>query len=152
MDCQSCQRIPASLEGGCPPRMADGRAFTDYRTRCLQDQYVQTQSKAPSSYDYRQFLIQNAASLMDKERMALFSANGCQPCYPTTQTGTMLPEQSVQECDSRSCTFQAGAADGLGTGRRAGPARPAPGNPAGSTFYPVQGRPVSDEDQWGQLL
>ena len=40
----------------CPPRMDDGRHFTDYRPNCFVNNLIQTQNRVTDSYYYRQFL------------------------------------------------------------------------------------------------
>lgn len=73
MSCQSCDAKTTMLNkvenevsnNTCPVWMADGRSFGDivYQSRCDQ-QYKSTQNMFNSSFDYRQYLIQNAEQLM----------------------------------------------------------------------------------------
>ena len=43
----------------CPPRMSDGRHFTDYRPNCMVNNLVQTQNNVPDTYQYRLFLTES---------------------------------------------------------------------------------------------
>jgi hypothetical protein len=79
MSCQTCNanggdnnatmmwnRVENEMtDNTCPVWMADGRSFGDivYQPRCDQ-QYKSTLNKFNSSFDYRQYLIQNAEQLM----------------------------------------------------------------------------------------
>jgi hypothetical protein len=101
----------------CPPRMADGRNFTDYRPRCLSTITQELAGQPMNSYEYRQFLINNAGSLMSKMREDTYNKNSCGPCVEPFQTGTMLPEQSQVQCDANTCRILPGDPAGLGQGR-----------------------------------
>ena len=65
--CTSCDATKSSQGSStCPLWMADGRSFGDvvYTSRCEQQYKLQYEKKFTSSFDYRQFLIQNAEDLM----------------------------------------------------------------------------------------
>lgn len=98
----------------CPARMSDGRAFTDYRPRCAVN--YEALPEPLSSFDYRQYLIHHADKIMDQTRFETFSRNHCSPCLQ--DPGTMLPEQHVQVCDGRKCSFPVNDPNGLGVGRK----------------------------------
>ena len=53
----------------CPPRMDDGRHFTDYRPNCFVNNLIQTQNRITDSYYYRQFLQENASKLIELNRL-----------------------------------------------------------------------------------
>ena len=46
----------------CPPRMSDGRHFTDFRPNCTINNMLRVQNKVANSYEYRMFLTRNADS------------------------------------------------------------------------------------------
>lgn len=98
--------------------MADGRLFTDYRPRC--DINYISGDKQMNSYDYRQYLIRNAGSVMTSQRSSAYSTAVCGPCMPPYDKGTMLPEQYVMECDGQSCSVTLKDPRGLGLGRNYG--------------------------------
>lgn len=104
----------------CPWRMADnGRNFTDYTSqRCKTADFMS--KNGLSSYDHRQYLIRNADSLMSKQREDTYTRNMCGPCVEPYGQGTMLPEQSIVECNTTSCKVITNDPNGLGQGRKYG--------------------------------
>ena len=114
-DCGPCQRESNNKKWDCPPRMADGRLFTDYRPRC--DIQLERKVAMSSSYDFRQFLMKHAIGVMSEERGMTFQRAYCGPCMQPYDQGTMLPEQDAVVCDKVACVRVPGTAGGLGTGR-----------------------------------
>jgi len=114
--CTECSRSSDNKFANCPPRMADGRNFTDYRPRCFQ-QYV-IDNKLMDSFEQRLYLIQNAEDLMKKNAAYAYEQNRCGPCEEPFDIGTMLPERVQQVCDAKSCTFDVQDPYGLGLGRK----------------------------------
>lgn len=105
----------------CPPRMSDGRHFTDYKPRCGVDAST-LNGQTMNSYELRQYMITNAENLMQKNRDAAVGANKCGPCVEPWNQGTMLPEQSVVKCTTSTCTRATNDPYGLGQGRDYGSA------------------------------
>jgi hypothetical protein len=119
--CSSCSATnPAPM---CPSRMSDGRAFTDYRPRCLVNaelmQMVSQSKMVQSSYESRMFLQHNADEVMNKERAkAVERMIPCAPCKrPFTDPGTMLGERYVVRCDNVTCSRTEVNPAGVGDGR-----------------------------------
>ena len=76
----------------CPPRMDDGRHFTDYRPNCLVNNLVQTQNDIKDSYHYRMFLTENADKLMELNRLYAVKRNYCSTCdAPKVSYSDMRP-------------------------------------------------------------
>lgn len=105
----------------CPPRMADGRHFTDYRPSNSINDLIRADNNISNSLHYRVFLQQNANSLMDRQRQLACMLNCCGPC-PITESskepfGTMLPEQYMFVTDGRTTKYVLNDVNGLGTGR-----------------------------------
>ena len=95
----------------CPPRMSDGRHYTDYSPRCVTNFFALP--KPLSSHDYRMYLTNNAEKLMEQNRASATKLNSCnKQC-----TNTTLPEQTHQVCDGRTCSFPLNEPSGLGLGR-----------------------------------
>ncbi len=131
--CESCTKPTDNKKFNCPPRMSDGRHFTDYRSRCALNtsaafSIVESDKKGniktgkgivktpPSnSFDLRQYLIQNGEKIMDMNRERAFQRNMCGPC--TLNPSTMLPEQTQIQCDQNSCKVTLNDPTGLGQGR-----------------------------------
>ena len=118
--CGSCNKTSENKFFNCPPKMSDGRHFTDYRPRCAVN-FPQEFKDAPvNSYEYRQYLIKNAESLMSQNRQQAFRENACGPCVEPFHQGTMLPEQGMVECNGSTCRYVVNDPNGLGVGRKYG--------------------------------
>lgn len=108
----------------CPSKMSDGRAFTDYRPRCLVNadllDNVSKNNMILSSYESRMYLQQNADKVMEDERnKSIERLAPCAPCKrPNTDSGTMHPERYIVRCDATSCTRTEVNPTGLGDGRK----------------------------------
>ena len=87
-------------------RMADGRAFTDYRSKCQKLTNM-------TSYDERMFLMNNAKAIIESTTSKFVSSKCASEPKPTT----MLPEEVKQVCDKNSCKFVVNDKNGLGLGR-----------------------------------
>lgn len=106
----------------CPTRMSDGRAFTDYRPKCMTSagymDNLRDNKMVASSYESRIYLQRNAETLMDKYRKDAVDKLLCGNCpRPLSDIGTMQPEQYVVRCDSVSCQRKEVNPQGLGDGR-----------------------------------
>lgn len=132
-DCTSCSKPTDNQEFNCPPKMADGRHFTDYRPRCTfnsRSNYMVADPKSVNgfktpplnSYDLRQYMIENSEALMEMNREIAFQRNMCGPCTDrpsgSVYQGTMLPEQTMVTCDKNACSISLNDARGLGVGRQ----------------------------------
>ena len=118
--CGPCGRASENKHWDCPPRMADGRMFTDYRPRCDRDLQYMGDPLATNSYAYRQFLIHNADGVLAQQRQQAFAGAFCGPCVQPYDRGTMLPEADRFVCNASTCDRVAGAPGGLGSGREYG--------------------------------
>lgn len=111
-----CSRASNNKTNTCPPRMSDGRHYTDYRPRCMTN-LMYPDNKPMNSYEYRQYLIHNAENLMKTNMESAYNMNVCGPCVEPFDQGTMLPEQNMVTCDASTCSSKMVNKDGLGTGR-----------------------------------
>lgn len=75
----NCDKVSNNKYFNCPARMDDGRTFTDYRPSCFLENELQFSNKIPNSYEYRQFLIHNSVSIMNKNKDNNIKYNGCTP-------------------------------------------------------------------------
>jgi hypothetical protein len=94
----------------CPAKMSDGRHFTDYRPRCI----TNSQNMSVGSYEFRQYMINNAEKLLEEKRNTM---RQCGPCVDPFNIGTMLPEESYVKCDKNTCIVVGNDPSGLGQGR-----------------------------------
>jgi hypothetical protein len=77
----------------CPPRMSDGRHFTDYRPRCLVNGMIRSQNNINNNFDYRMFLTNNGVKMIQNFRYEAVKNNKCDACdnksaayiYPITK-------------------------------------------------------------------
>jgi len=93
-----------------PARMADGRTFTDYRANCIMNNEL---SANKNSFDYRYYLIQNGGSIEKTLQNKLEEAVKCNDC----NAKTVLPVQTVQNCNRGSCSIKEVNPKGLGLDR-----------------------------------
>lgn len=76
----SCKKVSNNKYFNCPPRMADGRHFTDYRPRCKVTNELLKDSGSKGSHNLRMYLTRNTNTLLKKIRKNNSSKNGCGPC------------------------------------------------------------------------
>ena len=76
----TCHKTTNNKYFQCPPRMSDGRHFTDYRSNVYVNDLIRYTNKTGSNYEYRQFLIHNADSLMKMNNEYMDYMNGCKEC------------------------------------------------------------------------
>ena len=114
--CSECTRPSENKRYDCPPRMSDGRHFTDYRPRCLTNDSFQS-DQPMTSFEYRNYLTQNASTLIEDARKTAYKQNMCGPCVEPYDQGTMVPEQTVTVCDAHVCKFIKNDEAGIGMGR-----------------------------------
>lgn len=111
----SCMRATNNRFFDCPPLMADGRAFTDYRPKGVQaiEDIVPLHK---GSYDILQHFESRGVELIDEQRAKTFDKNVCAPCVDT-----VLRERDEQRCSANACSAEVSQHDdpvhGLGQGR-----------------------------------
>lgn len=113
----NCYRTSNNKFFTAPPRMADGRHFTEYRENTYVNQLLGKDADMQNSYEYRQFLINNAEKIMDLNNKQAYLLNGVSECEKPFGQGTMLPEKQKQVCNLRSCNVVENDVHGLGLGR-----------------------------------
>ena len=112
-DKSTTQTVPTSYYEACPPRMSDGRNFTQYTPTC------QSMPANMSSNQLRAYLVSNAEQLIAYNR-DIASRQGCtMSCFDLSNSGTALPEVEYMWCDKRKCHTVPGYNMGLGMGRKA---------------------------------
>ena len=75
----------------CPPLMNDGRFITNYMESRVFEQYIRNINKLDSAQDYKNFLQNNAESIMEKERTFAESNNKCTLNEACPAIGTYSP-------------------------------------------------------------
>ena len=112
-----CHKTSNNKHFSCPPRMDDGRHFTDYRPNCHTNNLLRSNNQVHNSFQYRMYLTHNADKLMDLNRSYACQKNCCGPCQKPYDVGTMLPEETVVTCNERECKVSSRNPNGLGQGR-----------------------------------
>jgi hypothetical protein len=93
-----------------PARMADGRIFTDYRPNCVMNSSI---SQGKNSFEYRYHLVHNGVQI-DKDAMKKLEQDvKCTSC----DAQTLLPVQTIQNCNNGVCNIKMNDPNGLGLGR-----------------------------------
>jgi hypothetical protein len=112
-----CYKTSNNKHFGCPPRMDDARHFTDYRPSCHINNIIRTGNNVLNSFQYRNFLINNADELMNLNRDYACQKNCCGPCKEPYHSINTLPEVNRVKCNSQNCELLAYDPNGLGQGR-----------------------------------
>lgn len=76
----NCNKTSNNKYFDCPARMDDGRTFTDYRSSSHVDDMIRYSNNIMGSYEYRQFLINNATNIMDINNQYTSNKVGCKSC------------------------------------------------------------------------
>lgn len=102
----------------CPPRMSDGRAFTDYRPRCAS--MATSLAATYGNEQARSWMTTSAEHLIANARQLSLHKNSCNRCDTATMmNGDVVPESAVQICTAESCGVATSRVPGgLGLGRR----------------------------------
>tara|TARA_B100000780_G_scaffold187608_1_gene131830 strand:- start:1128 stop:1592 length:465 start_codon:yes stop_codon:yes gene_type:complete len=117
-NCTDCERQPTKITGVCPVfNMSDGRHFTNYSSRCMQNDSLSKTGKVMNTYEYRMYLQKNAESLMKNQSEVALNQNMCSPCYDLDEPGTMLPATNSFQCNGNTCSLNSGDPNGIGTDR-----------------------------------
>jgi hypothetical protein len=99
---KTCNKTSNNKYFDSPARMDDGRAFTDYRSSNSVDDMIRFSNNIGSSYEYRQFLINNATNIMNinnKYTVDKVGSNSCNsnpvPFYNQCNINTSVSNCSV---------------------------------------------------------
>lgn len=89
-----------------PAIMNDGRQFTDYRSNC----FMNAPEKKMSTFEYRQFLKNNAVKIMNNKEKIQGYVSECKSCsdYSIVEPSLYLT------CDASNCTSNIMNNDGIG--------------------------------------
>jgi hypothetical protein len=75
-----CYKSSNNQYNNSPPRMNDGRHFTDYRSNCLINNLINKNNNHMRSHDLKNFLINNANKLREINRTYVSQKNGVNNC------------------------------------------------------------------------
>lgn len=86
----TCLKTSNNKYFDCPALMSDGRTFTDYRPSNYVNDLIKTTNRVYDSYEYRQFLINNADKIIEENDKYNYSKNSCDKCqYNTINNSTI---------------------------------------------------------------
>ena len=68
----------------CPARMSDGRSFTDYRSATYTDDMIRYSNNLMTSFEFRQFLTNNADKIMEINNKKMDERMSCTDCNAPT--------------------------------------------------------------------
>lgn len=103
-------KVTDNVELDFPARMSDGRMFTDYRQNCLLNNML---AKGKGSWEYRNYLTENADKLMADFVKAQEDITECTKCTDNT----VLPVKTIINCTPEGCNYMLNDPNGLGQGR-----------------------------------
>ena len=107
----SCRTTSDNFYSCCPAKMSDGRMFTDYRQNCLFNNGL---SKGMGSWEYRNYLTENADSLRNQFIQSQEAITACTKC----SDNTVLPVKTIINCTPEGCNYMLNDPNGLGQGRK----------------------------------
>tara|TARA_B110000908_G_C10261749_1_gene459823 strand:+ start:2623 stop:2952 length:330 start_codon:yes stop_codon:yes gene_type:complete len=82
----------------CPALMSDGRGFTDYRPINHINNLLISNNDIENNYAYREFLTQNAQSLIDINRGIAIKNNICDQCPGIYKEESNSNDTTTSEC------------------------------------------------------
>ena len=119
-----CYRTSDNKYNDAPPRMSDGRHFTDYRPSCDVNNMIIRDNNIVNSFDGRLFLQRNADEIMNINKKDACMKNCSRECEGDVKTdlvegfqSTMLPERFKQVCNESTCEVVENDPNGIGLGR-----------------------------------
>ena len=71
-----CYKTSNNIYNNLPPRMSDGRHFTDYRSNCLVNNLLSSNNQSLTSEEFKNFMIDNANKLREINRTYIHQKNG----------------------------------------------------------------------------
>lgn len=84
-----------------PPLMSDGRQYTNWNSACSQNDAIIKSNNVTTNYQYRQFLIKNAGSVMSQnQKIACDECGFCQ--YTQSYTPQPLGKYLYKSCSDMS--------------------------------------------------
>ena len=66
----TCYKASNNIHAGYPALMSEGNLYTDWNSACKINNKIKNDAGLKSNYAYRQWLINNANNVMNKNTMA----------------------------------------------------------------------------------
>ena len=111
MEKNTCFKTSNNKYFDCPALMSDGRVFTDYRPSNYVNDMIRIQNKVYDSYNYRQFLINNAEKIIAVDNEYNVLKNNCPSCVYDKNA---VPTESVCVYNKKYGLCKTDGCNGLG--------------------------------------
>ena len=105
-----CYKTSNNRYPNFPPRMDDGRHFTDYRPKCFVDNVIKKNNKLLTSHQYKEFIMNNATRMMELNRIHACQKN----CSSKCDDLFTVPYNMEISCNSRICAKKKVNKHGIG--------------------------------------
>lgn len=102
-DKEVCYKTSNNKYFDCPPRMDDGRHFTDYRNNCYVNNLVRNNKNITNSFQYRMFLTRNANKIMDLNKKYTCQKNCCGDCQNMDVSNDQQGKKNKYSDQTLSC-------------------------------------------------
>ena len=99
----TCYSGSNNIHFNSPPLMADGRIYSSWKTSCTVDNELKSQMNIKSNWDYRQFLISNADSLMKHNLQS--SCDNCCACIYNSKGKSDNNKYLFKSCSDTNTPF-----------------------------------------------
>jgi hypothetical protein len=93
----TCYNAPNNIHNDFPALMSSGNLYTDYKSACKMNNEIKEKTGFKSNYEYRQWLIKNAYSVMKTN-----TVEACNQCCGCMENFTPRPES--QKYLYKSCS------------------------------------------------
>ena len=93
----TCYNASNNIHSGFPALMSEGNLYTDYNSACKMNNNLKQEAGIKSNYQYRQWLIKNANSVMNANQIA-----ACAQCCGCMENFT--PRPPSQKYLFKSCS------------------------------------------------
>jgi len=95
----TCYGASNNIHFDSPPLMSDGRNFATWVPMCQVNDTIREDNNITSNYNYRQFLIKNADSIIKKNQI-----NACDACCGCWEQYRKIPYTDANNYLYKSCS------------------------------------------------
>jgi hypothetical protein len=105
-----CYKTSDNKYSFLPPKMSDGRHFTDYRSNCEINNLLISNNKVHNSHDYKKFLLDNSQKLRELNWNYACQKN----CYKKCVNPVDIPFKNEFKCNKEICKKSLVNKNGIG--------------------------------------
>jgi len=98
----TCYKGSNNIHAGFPALMSDGKWATNYEPACAINNEIQRESGITNNYNYRQYLIKNADSIITKNQIG--ACNNCCACWENFEERNIVknPKYIFKSCTDKT--------------------------------------------------